>query len=68
MRARVALTLAAVLVASAAATPALAAKRRVPVPLFHCAIYVETNELYLGANQNGAQVYRYGHNHVSSDC
>ena len=68
MRARVALTLAAVLVASAAATPALAIKRRVPVPLFHCAVYVEVKDVYVSANNNGVQVYRYGRTHVESDC
>lgn len=69
MRARVALTLAAALAATAAASPAFAYKRRIPVPYMGCHVYVETPEARVHAsNHGGVRAYKYGDTEVSSNC
>lgn len=67
MRARVALTIAAALVVSSVG-PALAAKRRIPVPFLHCYAYVEVPDVYVSATNHGVRAGKYGQTEVSSDC
>ena len=70
MRARVALTLAAALAATVAASPAaFAYKRRVPVPFMGCHVYVETWDVrFHASNHGGVRAYKYGNAEVSSNC